>query len=152
PPATQVKILRVLQEREFERVGGNLPLKADVRIVAATNKDLPQAILRGEFREDLFYRLNVVPLHIPPLRERREDVPALARHFLEKPAAGLRKPVESISPDAMQRLMAYSWPGNVRELENVIERAVIMERGPLVGRVDLPSPSVEIQPTNGHAN
>ena len=151
PPATQVKILRFLQEREFERVGGNLPLKADVRIVAATNKDLPQAILRGEFREDLFYRLNVVPLHIPPLRERREDIPALAQHFLEKSATRLRKPMESIAPEALARMMAYSWPGNVRELENVVERAVIMDRGPVVTRVDLPAPVVEAPAVNGHA-
>ena len=152
PPATQVKILRVLQDREFERVGGNLPIKTDVRIVAATNKDLPQAILRGEFREDLFYRLNVVPLHVPPLRERREDMPILARHFLEKSAARLHKTVESLSPEALQRMMAYSWPGNVREMENVIERAVIMERTAVVSRLDLPAASVELTAVNGNGS
>ncbi len=138
PPPLQVKILRVLQEREFERVGGNETLRADVRIIAATNKDLPQAIARGEFREDLFYRLHVVPILLPPLRERTEDIPALAEHFLSRAAAKLKKDVRAIAPETMSRMMSYAWPGNIRELENVIERAVIMERGHTIERIDLP--------------
>src|SRR5262249_15275224 len=132
------KILRVLQEREFERVGGNQPIKVDVRIISATNKDLPQAIARGEFREDLYYRLNVVPLRLPPLRARREDIPLLARHFLLKCREKFKKDVDAISQEALNRMLLYPWPGNVRELENVIERAVIMTRGPLIQSVDLP--------------
>ena len=148
PPVIQVKILRVLQEREFERVGGNLPIKVDVRIIAATNKDLHQAIAQGEFREDLFYRLNVVPLHIPPLRERREDIPLLARNFLEKCREKFGKEVEGFSQDVLNRMMVHSWPGNVRELENVIERAVIMERGSVVNRIDLQHQSEREEPVN----
>jgi len=143
PAVTQVKILRVLQDREFERVGGNQVLRADVRIIAATNKDLPQAIASGQFREDLFYRLNVVPLRLPSLRERKEDLPLLAGHFLEKAAAKLKKEVKSISPEALAHMMRHDWPGNVRELENVIERAVIMERGPVITHVELPAAAVE---------
>jgi len=149
PPAIQVKILRILQDKEFERVGGNQLLRADVRVIAATNKDLPQAISRGEFREDLFYRLNVVPLHMPPLRERKEDLPLLARHFLEKANQKLKKQVETISAEALGRIMLYHWPGNVRELENVIERAVIMERGPMIARIELPSVPADHLPANG---
>jgi DNA-binding NtrC family response regulator len=149
PPLLQVKILRVLQEREFERVGGNQPIKVDVRIIAATNKDLPQAIARGEFREDLYYRLNVVPLRLPPLRARREDIPLLARHFLLKCREKFKKEVDALSQEALNRMLLYPWPGNVRELENVIERAVIMARGPLIQSVDLPEqkPSPEMEPS-----
>src|SRR5437867_9678523 len=139
PPVIQVKILRVLQEREFERVGGNQPIKVDVRIIAATNKDLPQAIVKGEFREDLYYRLNVVPLRLPPLRERREDLPLLARHSLEQCREKFKKKdVQGFSQEALSRLMTYHWPGNVRELENIVERAVIMARGGLIRTIDLP--------------
>ncbi|MGH9390548.1 MAG: sigma-54 dependent transcriptional regulator, partial [Vicinamibacteria bacterium] len=138
PPVIQVKILRVLQEREFERVGGNQPIKVDVRIIAATNKDLHQAIEKGEFREDLYYRLNVVPLRLPPLRARREDIPILARHFLTKCREKFRKEVGTISQEALNRMLLYSWPGNVRELENLVERAVIMARGNIIQSVDLP--------------
>ena len=140
PPPIQVKILRVLQEREFERVGGNQPIKVDVRIIAATNKELPAAIARGEFREDLYYRLNVVPLQLPPLRERPEDIPLLARHFLEKCNQKLRRQVNSFSQEALNQMMVHPWPGNVRELENVVERAVIMAKDGVVRSVPLPPP------------
>jgi DNA-binding NtrC family response regulator len=146
PPVIQVKILRVLQEREFERVGGNHPIKVDVRILAATNKDLLQAIQRSEFREDLYYRLNVVPLPIPPLRARREDIPLLANHFLGKCREKFRKEVSGFSQEVMSRLLLYSWPGNVRELENLVERAVIMARGGVIQSVDLPADLVAAGP------
>lgn len=129
PPAIQVKLLRVLQEREFERLGGNKTLHIDVRVIAATNRDLRAALEDGTFREDLYYRLNVVPIEIPPLRSRRDDIPYLARHFVEKlsPENGGR--VQRITDDAIDKLMAYHWPGNVRELENVIERSIVMAPG-----------------------
>jgi DNA-binding NtrC family response regulator len=146
PPLIQVKILRVLQEREFERVGGNQPIKVDVRILAATNKDLPTAISKGEFREDLYYRLNVVPLRMPPLRERREDIPLLARHFVEKCREKFKRQVEGFSREATNRLMVHDWPGNVRELENVVERAVIMARGAVIGMVPLPDAALKEAP------
>jgi DNA-binding NtrC family response regulator len=129
-PALQMKLLRVLQEREFERVGDSHTIKVDVRVIAATNSDLGRMVAEGSFREDLFYRLNVIPVQLPPLRERKEDIPLLVQHFLErlvKEGSGSKKgPVErkSVSQDAMRRLMAYSWPGNVRQLENAVERAV----------------------------
>jgi DNA-binding NtrC family response regulator len=126
PPGMQGKILRVLQERSFERVGGNLTLEADVRVVAATNRDLESAAARGEFREDLFFRLSVFPLTVPPLRRRREDIPLLARYFLERFAREMHRPVQDFHPEALERLQAYAWPGNVRELQNCIERAVIL--------------------------
>jgi len=130
PPAIQVKLLRVLQERELERLGGNKTHAVDVRVIAATNVDLRQAIEEGNFREDLYYRLNVFPLTIPPLRERREDIPPLAEHFLKKfRAEQPESPVRSISPEAMRKLVDYDWPGNVREIENVIERALVMATG-----------------------
>ncbi|MCI0692435.1 sigma-54 dependent transcriptional regulator [candidate division KSB1 bacterium] len=128
PLATQVKLLRVLQEKEFERVGGNASIKVDVRIISATNKDLPQAIRDGKFREDLFYRLNVMLIQIPPLRERLEDLPPLAFHFLREYAKRCHKEVNDIEYDAMQLLSAHRWPGNVRELQNVIERSVLLEK------------------------
>jgi formate hydrogenlyase transcriptional activator len=129
PLALQAKLLRALQEGEFERVGGSRTIKADVRVVAATNRDLRQALERGTFREDLFYRLNVFPIRVPPLRERRGDVPILARAFVERFAKRQgREPLE-IPPDVMKKFEAYRWPGNVRELENVIERATILSRG-----------------------
>jgi len=126
PQATQVKLLRVLQEREFERLGSNKTRHIDVRILAATNADLRAALENGEFREDLYYRLNVVPISMPPLRDRVEDIPALAEHFIKKHAGEMNSPVKSISEDAMAVLMEYRWPGNVRELENVIERSLVL--------------------------
>lgn len=131
-PALQVKLLRVLQEREFKRVGGTQEIQVDIRIISATNKDLAEEVRRGAFREDLYYRLNVIPLYLPPLRERREDVPLLARHFLNRYAAEHRKEDLRLAPEAMQRLIETSWRGNVRELENAIERAVALSEGSLV--------------------
>ena len=129
PGPIQVKLLRILQEREFERLGSNVTRHTDVRIIAATNQDLRAALEQGTFREDLYYRLNVVPLNIPPLRERKQDIPFLANHFIRKLAADSGSAVESITDAAMERLMAYHWPGNVRELENVIERSLVLCRG-----------------------
>jgi len=129
----QVKLLRVLQEKEIKPVGSETTIAVDVRIIAATNKDLKEAIRRGEFREELYYRLNVVPIHLPPLRERREDIPLLAEYFLKKYNQEVKKSIQGISPEAMTILLNYSWPGNVRELENVIERAVILEEGDMIG-------------------
>jgi transcriptional regulator with PAS, ATPase and Fis domain len=129
PGPIQVKLLRILQEREFERLGSNVTRHTDVRIIAATNQDLRAALEQGTFREDLYYRLNVVPLNIPPLRERKQDIPFLANHFIRKLAADSGSAVESITNAAMERLMAYHWPGNVRELENVIERSLVLCRG-----------------------
>src|ERR1041385_5453834 len=129
PAAIQVKLLRVLQEREFERLGSNLTRHIDVRVVAATNQDLRAALEQGTFREDLYYRLNVVPLNIPPLRERKVDIPFLANHFVRKLAPDTGSRVESITDAAMEKLMSYHWPGNVRELENVIERSLVMVSG-----------------------
>jgi DNA-binding NtrC family response regulator len=126
PPSVQVKLLRVLQEREFERLGSNKTRHIDVRIVAATNADLRAALEQGTFREDLYYRLNVVPINIPPLRERTEDIPFLAEHFVGKLAAANNSRVEEISEEAVRKLLGYHWPGNVRELENVIERSLVM--------------------------
>ena len=129
PLELQAKLLRVLQEGEFERLGGTCTLKADVRVIAATNRDLERAVERGDFREDLFYRLNVFPILCPPLRERREDIPLLVSHFVEKHSVRIGKKIEAVAPEVMEALQAYSWPGNVRELENVVERAVILSRG-----------------------
>ncbi len=133
----QLKLLRVLQEREFERVGGNHTVKVDVRVIAATHKDLHRAMSERLFREDLFYRLNVVPLKLPPLRERLDDVPFLSAHFLKKYSEKNQKQITSLSPEALSALVRYSYPGNVRELENIIERAVIMEKGDALSRIDL---------------
>lgn len=144
PPAVQVKLLRILQEREFERLGSNKTRHIDVRVVAATNVDLRAALEQGTFRQDLYYRLNVIPINIPPLRQRKEDIPFLADHFVRKHAADLSSPVTRISPEAMDRLSAYHWPGNVRELENVMERSLVLaERECLSGeevRLDLSPP------------
>jgi transcriptional regulator with GAF, ATPase, and Fis domain len=126
PSEMQVALLRVLQERTFERVGGSQTLRTEARVIAATNRDLLKMVGEGTFREDLYYRLSVFPIHIPPLRERREDVPALVEHFTRVFARQLEKPIKRIAKPSMARLMEYSWPGNVRELENVIERAVIL--------------------------
>jgi DNA-binding NtrC family response regulator len=136
-PSIQVKLLRVLQERELERLGSNKTRHVDVRVIAATNADLRAALEQGTFREDLYYRLNVVPLNIPPLRERLEDVPALARHFVAKLAADTGSRVESISDAAIEKLLAYPWPGNVRELENVIERSLVLCAGTRLEPADI---------------
>ena len=138
PITTQLKLIRVLQENEFERVGGEKTIKVDVRIIAATNKDLMALVREGRFREDLYYRLNVVTISIPPLRERREDIPELAEHFLKKFAAETGKHVEGIEQRAMDMLVNYDWPGNVRELENIVERAVVLEKGDTVTPPSLP--------------
>ena len=140
PLATQVKLLRVLQEGEFERVGGEETVKVDVRIVAATNQSLPEAIKEKRFREDLFYRLNVVSIDLPPLRERKEDIPLLAQYFLKKHRAANRR-VEGISKKALDQLTSYPWPGNVRELENTMERTIILAKRPLIEEEDLSLPS-----------
>ncbi len=139
-PAIQVKLLRVLQEREFERVGGNETLKVDVRIIAATNRDLAQMVRDGRFREDLYYRLNVVSLRLPPLRERREDIPLLAEFFLRRFAREAGKNLSGYTPEALQTLVTYPWPGNVRELENAVERAVVLASGSQLGREHLSLP------------
>ncbi len=138
-PALQVKLLRVLQEREFERVGGTQTLKVDVRIIAATNRDLQAEVAAGRFREDLYYRLNVVAVTIPPLRRRKGDIPALVSRFIEKFAAAYEKPVTGLAPGTMNALLAHDWPGNVRELENVVERAVVLTGGPQLTSDDLPA-------------
>jgi len=130
PLDTQVRLLRVLQEREFERVGSSEPVSVDVRVVAATNRDLELAVQDGRFRADLYYRLNVIPLHVPPLRERQQDIAELALHFLARSARRVGRPVQGIASAALDWLTSYSWPGNVRELENVIERAVVLSSGP----------------------
>lgn len=125
-PAIQAKLLRILQEREFTPVGGTKAKKVDIRLIAATNKDLEKMIKEGTFREDLYYRLNIVPISLPPLRERQEDIPALAVHFLKKYSEEMGKGIKGFTPEAMEKLMKYPWPGNVRELENVVERTVVM--------------------------
>ncbi|MFP4408213.1 MAG: sigma-54 interaction domain-containing protein, partial [Spirochaetaceae bacterium] len=139
--SVQVKILRVLQEKKFERVGGEETLEVDVRIISATNRDLKQAIEEGRFREDLFYRLNVVNIHIPPLRERKEDIPLLTSAFIKEFAQENDKPVEGIDPKARAALYNYPWPGNIRELRNSIESAVVMCKGNIIAPEDLP-PSI----------
>jgi len=137
-PSLQVKLLRVLQEREFERVGGVKTIKVDVRILAATNKDLENATREGKFREDLFYRLNVIPLHLPPLRKRIEDIPLLTAHFVQEFAKKRKREPLAVSPEAMECLIRYRWPGNVRELENLIERLTILVSSNAVHVSDLP--------------
>jgi formate hydrogenlyase transcriptional activator len=130
PPDTQVKLLRVLQEEEFEPIGSSKTIKVNVRVIAATNRDLSLMVREGKFRTDLFYRLNVFPLTVPPLRERQEDVPLLTMCFLEKYARKLGRPISHVTEETMSRLCTYSWPGNIRELQNVIERAVVLSKGP----------------------
>jgi DNA-binding NtrC family response regulator len=137
PPVTQVKLLRVLQEREFERLGGTRTVKVDVRLIAATNKDLRQALEQGTFREDLYYRLNVVPIDIAPLRERKEDIPDLVNLFISRFTGESGKPVEGITREAMQSLVNYHWPGNVRELQNIVERACALAKGSVLGPSDI---------------
>ncbi|MCF8024677.1 MAG: sigma-54 dependent transcriptional regulator [Desulfobacteraceae bacterium] len=134
----QAKLLRVLQEGEIQRVGGDKPIAVDVRIIAATNKELSQMVENGKFREDLFYRLNVVNIHVPPLSERTDDIPALAQHFVNLYAERNRKKIKGFTPQAMDSLLKYAWPGNVRELENMVERAVILSPGEYITEKDLP--------------
>jgi DNA-binding NtrC family response regulator len=138
-PELQTKLLRFLQEREFDRVGGRGPIRVNVRIVAATNRQLENAVAEGRFREDLYHRLNVIPITLPPLRERTEDIPALAQHFMRRCAMESKKEFLEITSEAMAKLSAYAWPGNVRELANTIERAVVLGRGTEISVKDLPS-------------
>jgi len=137
-PELQARLLRFLQEHRFERVGGTKSIDGDVRVIVATNRDLEQAVRQGDFREDLYYRVNVVAIHLPPLRERKGDIPDLALHFLRRFAAETAKPFSGIANDAMARLLHHNWPGNVRELANAIERAVVLGRGPEVNVGELP--------------
>jgi two-component system, NtrC family, response regulator PilR len=134
----QVKLLRILQERKFRRLGGTDEVDADIRIIAATNRDLAKMVAEGRFREDLFYRINVIPLRLPPLRDRRDDIPLLAEHFAARFAAQMGKKIGGISGGAMSLLQAYPWPGNIRELENAMERAVALERTPSILSESLP--------------
>jgi transcriptional regulator with GAF, ATPase, and Fis domain len=129
PPEAQVKLLRVLQEREFDRVGGSAPIQVDVRVIAATNRDLLKAVQDKSFREDLYYRLHVFPVHLPALRQRMDDIPLLVQFLVKKFALRIGKPIDGVDRETMQRLQGYSWPGNIRELENVLERAVILASG-----------------------
>ncbi|MCB9759592.1 MAG: sigma-54-dependent Fis family transcriptional regulator [Alphaproteobacteria bacterium] len=138
PPSAQVKLLRVLQEGEFERLGSTRTLQADLRVIAATNRDIQAEVAAGRFREDLYYRLNVIQLRVPPLRERPEDIPLLAAHFLSRYREKNQKRVSGFSPEALDALAGYRWPGNVRELENAVERSVVLSRSELVGLEDLP--------------
>jgi DNA-binding NtrC family response regulator len=154
-PALQAKLLRVIQEREFERVGDSHPIKIDVRVIAATHSDLAKMVAEGTFREDLYYRLNVIPVKLPPLRERRDDIPILVQHFLQKLSGELGRGPATMSQEGLRRMMAYHWPGNVRQLENVVERSIAFSQGrPQVEVQDLtseayttpePSPSTDVQ-------
>ncbi len=146
--AVQVKLLRLLQEGEFQRVGGNQTLKADVRVISATNQDLESRVKEGAFREDLYYRLNVVPIKIPPLRERREDIPPLVEHFVQSFSKDNRKSIEGVSREAMDQLVKYDYPGNIRELENILERAVVISRGTTLTAGDLPFGGLKPHETN----
>jgi transcriptional regulator with PAS, ATPase and Fis domain len=134
----QLKLLRVLQEGEFERVGGTETIKVDVRIIAATNKDLEKAMKEGTFRQDLYYRLNVIPIYVPPLRERREDIKYLIQHFVDKFGKLYGKRIKSIDPKAMKVLEAYDYPGNIRELENLVERIIVLNKNNEITLADLP--------------
>jgi transcriptional regulator with PAS, ATPase and Fis domain len=148
PPPIQAKLLRVLQEREIRRVGSTSPIRIDVRLLAATNRRLEELVREGRFREDFYYRLNVVALQIPPLRERREDIPLLAAHFLTRSAKRHGRPVPTLSPEAMALLFDHHWPGNVREMENAIERAVLLTETDTIFPGDLP-PSLRGAPASG---
>jgi two-component system response regulator PilR (NtrC family) len=151
-PAMQIKLLRVLQERVIRRVGGTEEIPVDVRVITATNQDLEKMVRDKTFREDLFYRINVIPIRMPALREKPEDIPALAEHFLEKYKATMGKSLHAISEEAMERLEAYGWPGNVRELENVIERAVALEPGNVIQADSLPRELRSGQSAHGEPN
>lgn len=146
---TQAKILRFLEEREFNRVGGSKTIKVDVRLITATNKDLPQLVKKGQFREDLYYRINVVPILLPPLRERREDIPLLIDHFIKKFAEENKKDVKGVSKESLELLVNYEWPGNVRELENLIERIIALTPNEYIQADELPLPIVNQSKTNG---
>jgi formate hydrogenlyase transcriptional activator len=146
PPPVQVALLRVLQEREFERVGGSETLRTDARVVAATNRNLEEAVQEGMFRTDLFFRLNVFPIRVPALRERPEDIPLLAEYWASRYSRGVGKVIRRIDESAMAALCAYPWPGNIRELQNVVERAVILARGSALGLGDFELPSLRSQP------
>jgi DNA-binding NtrC family response regulator len=152
PLAIQVKLLRVLQEREFERLGGTRTIKVDVRLIAATNRDLREALEQGTFREDLYYRLNVVPIDIAPLRQRKEDIPELVNLFISRFAGDSGKPVEGITPEAMQILVNYHWPGNVRELQNIIERACALAKGVILKVDDIHIDTRPARAANGGGN
>jgi len=143
PPAAQIKLLRVLQTQRFERLGGEKTLFINVRFIAATNKDLLQEVKAGRFREDLFYRLHVIPLRLPPLQERPNDIPLLARHFLNLFRREQKKDIKDFGPEAMRAILSYPWPGNVRELENSIEHAVVLAKGDRIEAVDLPPAVIE---------
>ncbi|MDQ3489361.1 MAG: sigma 54-interacting transcriptional regulator, partial [Acidobacteriota bacterium] len=149
---TQAKILRVLQEHEFERLGGTRTLRVDVRLIAATNRNLSQMVASGHFREDLYYRLNVVSIETPPLRERKEDITALATFFLRRFAGELKKRVDGVAPDALKLLMRYNWPGNIRELENAIERGVLMTENAQLTSVDLRLGELSTSQSSGDAS
>ena len=149
PPLTQVKLLRVLQEREFERLGGTRLVKVDVRLIAATNKDLREALEQGTFREDLYYRLNVVPIDIAPLRERKQDIPDLVNLFVSRFTGESGKPVEGITPEAMRILVNYHWPGNVRELQNIVERACALAKGNVLDPSDIHLDTRAAKASNG---
>ena len=152
PAPIQVKLLRVLQEREFERLGGTRTLRVDVRLIAATNRDLRAALEEGTFREDLYYRLNVVPIDIPPLREHKEDIPGLVDHFFARLARDNGKDIQQITPAAVKLLMDYHWPGNVRQLENIIERAVALSAGPVLDVADIHLDSRHPAGDNAHSS
>ena len=137
-PSTQVKLLRVLEEREAVPVGGTKPQKVDVRVLVATNMDLDDRVKQGRFRADLFYRINVIPIHIPALRERREDIPILVAHLIQKHVRSSGLPMKTFSPEAMEKLLAYAWPGNVRELENLVQRCLMLSDGPIIGPSEIP--------------
>ena len=137
-PSLQVKLLRVLQEREFERVGGIKPIKVDVRIIAATNRDLKVAIKEGKFREDLYYRLNVIPIHLPDLRDRKSDIPLLIDHFLRKYSKESNGNIKGITKKALSIFMRYNWPGNIRELKNIIKRIIVLSDGDIIDVDDIP--------------
>ena len=139
----QSKLLRVLQFREFERVGGTRTIKVDIRVISATNRDLEKEVAEGRFRRDLLFRLNVLPLRMPPLRERRQDIPALAVHFAKQISTRIQCPPVRFSSAAIRRLTTYDWPGNVRELENAVERAIVLRSGPEIGPDDLPDAMAE---------
>jgi transcriptional regulator with GAF, ATPase, and Fis domain len=147
----QAKLLRVLQQREFERVGGAVPHQLDIRIIAATNRDLTEDVRSGKFREDLYHRLNVVTLFSPPLRDRKEDIPVLAQYFLQRCSERCKRNVTGLSPEAEELIMQYSWPGNVRELENAMERAVVLGVSELVLPEDLPESLLESSPRDSSA-
>jgi Nif-specific regulatory protein len=148
-PNTQAKILRVLQEHEFERLGGTRTLRVDVRIIAATNRSLPAMVTAGTFREDLYYRLNVVSVETPPLRERKEDIPALAAFFIRRFGAELKKRLDGLAPDALKLLLRYNWPGNIRELENAVERAILLADGAMITSADLHLGELSTAPVAG---